>query len=63
MSIKVEHVNTFLCDIERQYQARTMVNYSSALQWHLAYLRFLLHVDTKAKNVTEEEIQKAVRSR
>jgi hypothetical protein len=63
MSIKVANICPFLCDTQQQYQARTASNYSSALQWHLVYLRYLLHVDTCAKTSIEKEIQNALRSR
>ena len=60
MSIKVANIYCFLCDQEKQLQARTVINYSSALQWHLIYLWYLLHRDTIAKGETEEQIQKGL---
>lgn len=53
----------FLTDTESQLQARTVVNYAAALQWHLVYLRYFLHPDTETvKHTTERLIQKAIRS-
>ena len=61
-SIKVSVMYPFLSDSEQQLQARTVVNYAAALQWHLVYLRFLLHSDSVATIEEEQAILKAVRS-
>ena len=52
----------FLSNSEQQLQARTVVNYTAALQWHLVYLRFLLHPDSVATIEEEQAVLKAVRS-
>lgn len=62
MSIKVDNMYRFLADSEGQLQARTIVNYTAAFQWHLIFLRYLHHPDTEtAANTPEQGIQKAVR--
>ena len=61
-SIKVSVMYPFLSNSEQQLQARTVVNYAAALQWHLVYLRFLLHPDSVATIEEEQAVLKAVRS-
>ena len=61
-SIKVSVMYPFLSNSEQQLQARTVVNYTAALQWHLVYLRFLLHPDSVATIEEEQAVLKAVRS-
>lgn len=39
------------------------MNYSAALQWHLIYIRYLLHDSTTATNEIEKKIQKVIRSK
>jgi hypothetical protein len=50
-----------ITELEGQLQARTVVNYTSALQWHLIYLRYLLHADASVSE-REEPIRTAVKS-
>ena len=57
ISIKVANIHTFLCDLEKQFTAKTVVNYCSMLQWHLVYLCYLLHWDMNTKLASEGQIQ------
>ena len=61
-SIKVSVMYPFLSNSEQQLQARTVVNYAAALQWHLVYLRFLLHPNSVATIEEKQVVLKAVRS-
>lgn len=59
-SVQVATLWRFLSDMEGSFQARTICNYSAALQWHLVYIRFLLHPDMTSENSEEQLIQKAL---
>src|SRR5262245_60450788 len=63
MSVKVDCMYRFLSDGEAKLEARTMMNYTAALQWHLIYLRYLLHTETIAADGTETTIQNIIRSK
>lgn len=54
LSFQVANLTRYLADSEEQVQARTLVNYTAALQWHLIYLRYLLHPDTTVLTETPE---------
>jgi hypothetical protein len=56
VSARVATLWKFISDMEGTYTSRTVVNYSAALQWHLVYLRYLLHSETKAIRDGEEEV-------
>lgn len=62
-SIRVEIMYCFLADREGQFVAQTLVNYSIAFQWHLIYLRYLLHVNSSPSSVGQKTIQLAVQSK
>lgn len=62
LSINAGHMNQFLTNTEQQLRARTLVNYTAALQWHFGYLRFLLHPQTTTLDGTSEQhIQQIIR--
>ena len=61
-SIRIEHLQQFLSDRDSSFTPRTIVNYSAALQWHLLYLRYLLHPDSLPPTKEDQKNRRAFRS-
>jgi hypothetical protein len=55
----VSNLWSFLSDMEKKFQAWTIVNYSAAMQWHLVYLHYLLHPETVPVDDKEKEVHKS----
>jgi len=60
MSIQVNHIHQYFSNRTDKLVARTIVNYSAAIQWHFVYLRYLAHEDTQIRDSQERLIQQAI---
>ena len=62
-SIKVEYLYRFISDKQGPQGgvSRTVVNCAAAFKWHLAYLRYQLHPDTKPSK-EEKKVHQAIHS-